>query len=119
MGLLDNAPRSATAVVLDDQTELRLVNEADFAAFLEEKPAKVISIIQHLSSRLRELTKDYTDACKAVSEAMDQEEKNNDSKGGWLRESMTRFINDYSEAMQFTAEHPEIGAYTAQFPHYH
>ena len=119
MGLLDAAPRSATAVVLDNNTELRVVSEADFASFLEEKPAKVISIIQHLSSRLRDLTKDYMDACKAVSDAMDHEEKNQDSKGGWLRESMNRFINDYSEAMQFTAEHPELTAYTGQFPNYH
>lgn len=119
MGLLDSAPRSATAVVLDDNTELRVVSEADFASYMEEKPVKVISIIQHLSSRLRDLTRDYMDACKAVSEAMDHEEKNDGSKGGWLRDSMGRFIQDYNEAMKFSAEHPEIHAYTAQFTHFH
>ena len=119
MGLLDSAPRSATAVALDDETELRMVSAADFDAFMEEKPTKVVEIIQHLSSRLRELTNDYMDACKAVSEALEQEEKGADPKGGWLRGSMDRFVNDYCEAIQYIAEHPEMTAYYPFDGHYH
>lgn len=119
MGLLDQAPRSATAVALDDATQLRVVSAADFDAFLNEKPEKVLEIVRHLSSRLRDLTQDYMAACKAVSEAVNQEEKGGDPQKGWLREGMNRFVQDYCNAVQQISEHPEMSAYTPETLYFH
>ena len=41
MGLLEHAPRSATAVVLEKDTILTRVSEADFNAYFEKNPVKV------------------------------------------------------------------------------
>jgi len=106
MGMIDNLPRSATAVSLENNTKIQRIAAADFPKYMQEKPAKVIMIMQHLSSRLRKLTEDYMEACRAVSEAENTE--NAGDKKAWLKEDLKRFLDDYNEAMCFVNEHPEI-----------
>ncbi len=67
MGMIDHAPRSATAVALE-KTQLMEITEDRLAALFREKPAKVMTIMQHLSNRLRRLTRDYKDACRTAAD---------------------------------------------------
>ncbi len=64
MGLLDSAPRSATAVSLSDDTVLERIAESDFQAFFDENPELLLSMLQQMSSRLRRVTRDYAGACR-------------------------------------------------------
>ncbi len=81
MGMIDHAPRSATAVALENGTKVTEITEEGLDELFRESPAKVIMIMQQLSARLRKLTYDYMEACKTASglvkveehEAMDEE----------------------------------------------
>ena len=67
MGMIDGEPRSATAVVMADNTTLETIYPEDLEELIETNPLKVDMIMQHLSGRLRHLTADYADACEEVS----------------------------------------------------
>ena len=73
MGLIDGEPRSATIVVLEDGTRLDRIDESEFAQFLAENPNKVDLIIQRLSHKLRQATKEYLDICQSVAGAVGEE----------------------------------------------
>ena len=74
MGLIEKMPRSATAVVVEDDTVLRKITEDELETLIKTSPALVVRCIEHLSGRLRRLTKDYLEACEMVSK-MDRAEK--------------------------------------------
>lgn len=76
MGMLDHAPRSATAVALEDSTTIEFIYAKDLDELLQKNPPKIHMILQHLSHRLRKLTKEYVKACKLVYTISEQEEKN-------------------------------------------
>ena len=67
MGLLDSAPRSATAVALSDKTTLQVINEGDFSLCFEENPAGMLTLLRQMSMRLRRISRDYADACNTVA----------------------------------------------------
>ena len=69
MGLIEHMPRSAAAVAVEDDTCVEALFANDLPELFEKNPAKVHAILQHLSYRLRRLTKDYLKACKAFAEA--------------------------------------------------
>ena len=96
MGLVDHEPRSATAVALEKDTRVEVINEECFGAFLQESPTKVLVIMQHMSHRLRNLTNDYMDACKTVVEAVETEKKGSKKSEGLLKK-MKKFKDLYSE----------------------
>lgn len=75
MGMIDHAPRSATAVVLEKGTQLQEIMDSELGELFREKPAKVLAIMQQLSHRLRKLTGDYMEACKTAAGAVKMEEK--------------------------------------------
>lgn len=103
MGLIDNSPRSATAVALEEGTRVLVITEETFSDYLQENPEKVIKIMQQMSSRIRALTQDYLEACRAVSEAVESE-KNGSEKSGWFRSNMKRFIDAYDSSMKEAAD---------------
>ena len=74
MGLIEKMPRSATAVVVEDDTVLRKITEDELETLIKTSPALVVRCIEHLSGRLRRLTKDYLEACEMVSKT-DRAEK--------------------------------------------
>ena len=78
MGLIEKMPRSATAVVVEDDTVLRKIREDELETLFKSSPALVVHCIEHLSGRLRRLTKDYLEACEMVSK-MDEAEKKDTS----------------------------------------
>ena len=73
MGFLDKAPRSATAVVLSDDTALIHIDEDSFSRFLAEDPGKMLLMLQQMSMRLRRISRDYADACRTVSDVVEAE----------------------------------------------
>lgn len=73
MGLLDAAPRSATAVALSGDTALQVYREGDFALCFEENPAGMLDLLRQMSMRLRRISRSYADACQTVSEVMEAE----------------------------------------------
>lgn len=75
MGMIDHAPRSATAVVLEKGTQLQEITEAELGELFKERPAKVLAVMQQLSHRLRKLTGDYMEACKTAAGAVKMEKK--------------------------------------------
>ena len=67
MGVLDDMPRSATAVCLTDCTVL-VVTPERFMQYFSEKPAKVLDILQQMCMRLRDLTNTYLQVCQTLEE---------------------------------------------------
>ena len=67
MGILDDMPRSATAVCLSDCTVL-VIKPENFMQFFQNNPAKVLQILQQMCMQLRDLTKAYVEACKTLEQ---------------------------------------------------
>ena len=63
MGMIDQEPRSATAVVEEDSTILESIGPEDLQKLFEVNPLEVDMMMRHLSGRLRRLTLDYARAC--------------------------------------------------------
>ena len=78
MGLLEKLPRSATAVAMEDDTEVELIYEGDVFELFERNSAKILMLLRHLSYRLRRLTLDYLKACKTLAEARSSIEQSGD-----------------------------------------
>lgn len=75
VGLIDHEPRTATAVALENHTQIKELREDDLARYFHERPTKVLMIMQQMSERLRKLTAEYTKACKTAAGVMKLEEK--------------------------------------------
>lgn len=71
MGLLEEAPRSASAVAREDGTEVREIGEEEFYAFYEGKPALLLRLLKQLSARIRENTEKYDAACRALADCLE------------------------------------------------
>ena len=96
MGMIDQEPRSATAVALED-TEVAVISSENFADYFKEQPEHIFYIMQNMSKRIRGLTSDYLDACRAVAEAVETE-KSGKAKSDWFKNCVAKFIEDYSQA---------------------
>jgi CRP-like cAMP-binding protein len=55
MALVDDAPRSATAVVEQDDTELIVVDHPKFFYLVNQQPAFALTLLQVMAQRIREL----------------------------------------------------------------
>lgn len=106
MGLIDSKPRSATAVVLEKDTKVEVIDRECFGAYLQENPTKVLVIMQHMSHRLRNLTKDYVEVCRTVAEAVEAEKIGKEKSEG-LQMKMKKFNDIYNKAAQNNVEDKE------------
>lgn len=68
MGMIENEPRSATAVVTEPDTKLEIITPDGLKELFEKNPGKVDEILRVLSYRLRKLTKDYVFVCDQINE---------------------------------------------------
>lgn len=93
MGLLDSMPRTVTVVALSE-VHLRIITPETFGKFFNEKPAKVLAIMQHMSSRLRGVTQDYLDACRLLTEIDDARSEGREISA-WSKERAARLIGDF------------------------
>ena len=94
MGLIEDCPRSATAVALENGTAVLKITENTFQSYFEKRPAKVLLIMEHLSRRLRDLTDDYMKVCRTIAEGV-QSEESGEEKSGWLKEHLKKFAGVY------------------------
>ena len=67
MGMISGEPRSATAVVLMDNTSVETISPDGFHELTEKNPPKASSVLQHLAHRLRQLTFDHEEACEKLA----------------------------------------------------
>ena len=101
MGLLSRLPRSATAVALEENTQVQLISGEVFSQYLQEKPAKVLMIMTHLSSRIRKLANDYMDVCRMAETAAKAEE----DQTVWTDAYSDALITEYSRYDYFNHYH--------------
>ena len=104
MGMIEGYPRSATAVALEDGTRVEVITAENFSSYFREKPAKVLMIMQHMSQRIRVLTKDYMEACQAINETVENENIS-EEKRGKFKSILKRLFDDYPEAYKAMAGH--------------
>ena len=78
VGFLESRPQNTTAVALE-KTVVAIITFDSFGTYFQQRPAKVLSIMQYMSSRMRELTKGYLAACHALEEREAQEERHEDA----------------------------------------
>lgn len=95
--LIEARPRTTTAVALE-KTVARVITAEDFGALFHEKPALVMSIMQQMSARIRELTRAYLDACRVVSEAVSAEQSGREKSSALQseREKLVAFYRSYT-----------------------
>ena len=98
MGLLDSAPRSATAVALSDDTALDVIAESDFRAVFDENPEQFLNMLQQMSSRLRRVTRDYAEACRTVADVVEAE-KAGEEKSDSLKHRIAKTLAGYQSAV--------------------
>ena len=84
MGLLEHAPRSATVVVLEDNTILTRISEADFEAYFKKNSARLLDLMQQMCNRLRRTTQDYVEACHTVYDTVETEKTGANKDRGLL-----------------------------------
>ncbi len=73
LGLISGRARSASATALED-VELLRISAADFSDYVMEHPDKVLGIMRQMADRLQDLTDDYMEACRTISEMKEDEE---------------------------------------------
>ncbi len=66
MGLLCDDPRSATAVIMENDTTLEAIYPKDMDDLFQNNPAKVWMILEYIGLRLRQLTDDYVEVCHEI-----------------------------------------------------
>ena len=111
MGMIEAYPRSATAVALEDGTELREIDEAEFADYFKAQPERLLAIMRQLSQRLRDRTADYESACK-VLEGMKETHGDPDKRSPSLVEKVKRLLTFYDNVMSAYGD----AAYMSYFP---
>ena len=84
MSLLDGAPRSATVVVLEENTTISEIRGEDFAEYLTANPAQGLELAQQMTNRLRKTTRDYVEACRTVAEAVNADKTGAEKSEGLL-----------------------------------
>ncbi len=98
MELIEAMPRTTTAVATEKLCA-RVYTSEDFGALFQEKPAMVMAIMQQLSARIRELTREYNNACRVVAESMDAEKAGRE-KNGTLQKERKRLSDYYHDYLR-------------------
>ena len=86
VGFLESRPQNTTAVALE-KTVVAIITTESFGQYFQTRPAKVLSIMQYMSSRMRELTRGYLDACYALEHHAD-EETVKENKNSWYSDQL-------------------------------
>ena len=92
MGMIEKLPRTAAAVIRDDHTKLRVIKEDELDKLFEESPVLILLCLQHLSSRLRALTREYLLGCETLAHMKEAEDK-----GATLSEQDMKRTDRYSD----------------------
>ena len=90
LALIGKVERSATAVALEDDTTVEIITGSDLKELFAQNPPKVEMILEHLSYRLRKLTKEYFAGCKILYRVSEAGYKYNE-----IGPDLQNDINDY------------------------
>ncbi|MDO5133229.1 MAG: cyclic nucleotide-binding domain-containing protein [Eubacteriales bacterium] len=71
MSVIDYSPRSATAVVSADGTEISTISKDEFVAFFMKEPVKILNLLQQMCDRVTKTTQDYLEACRTLYESQE------------------------------------------------
>lgn len=66
MALIDNSPRSATAMAIEDGTELEVLDREDFLKMIREYPEFALDLMHELCQRVRQANILYLEVIKAA-----------------------------------------------------
>lgn len=97
MGMIEGLPRSATAVALTRDTEVRVITPESFQSYFQKSPTKVLLIMQNMSRRLRELTGEYLEACRTVAKSAEAERAGAEI-GGDLQTDLEKLSQIYQQS---------------------
>ena len=102
MGMIENKPRSADAVFLKNGSCVRKIERYDIEVYCRTNPEMVKKILRHLSSRLRSLTIDYLEVCRAIAdlEAAAAKNRGYEEEAGY-RAGEDDFLEIWEEAGRF------------------
>lgn len=96
MGVIEVFPRSATAVA-ESAAEVKEISTEDLSAYFNHDPQKLCDIMHSMTRRLRELTKDYDEACAALDEWRETTKAGQKKRTG-LMALLEKFARVYSES---------------------
>ena len=68
MGLIEVYPRSATAVALEDGTNVAEITLEEYGEYFEKYPEKILRVLRMLSGRIRETDEKYMEVCRTIYE---------------------------------------------------
>lgn len=107
MGMIEATPRSATAVAMEDGTELRAIDEKEFSSYFRDQPERLLSIMRQISARLRDLTEDC-DAARVVLNGLKDTQDKPGTRSGSLLDRAKELISLYNRLMAETAADPNL-----------
>ena len=99
MGLIESYPRSATAVAMEDGTELLSISEKEFAEFFQDQPERLLLVMRQISARLRDRTEDYREACQIRDEMLATQEIP-EKRSNILQNGIKALLNVYEKFIQ-------------------
>ena len=98
MGMIEDVPRSATAVALSDGTALMKIDDAELGEYFLDRPEQLLQLMKQLSSRIRERTVQYYDTCRALAAAVAAEKSGTEKD-----ESLKNELEEISKTAEKTA----------------
>ena len=104
MGMLEAYPRSATAVALEFCSVIDATTTETFSSYFQNNSEKVYAIMTQMSRRIRALSNDYLEACRAVAETVEAE-KTGKEKSGWLKKNLKKFCDAYDESVRLSIQY--------------
>ena len=97
MGMIEGLPRSATAVALTSDTKVLVITPESFQSYFQERPVKVLLIMQNMGRRLRKLTEEYLEACRTVAKSAEAERAGAEI-GGDLQTDLEKLSQIYQQS---------------------
>ena len=97
MGLIENYPRSATAVAMEDGTTLQVIDDAEFSDYFKGQPERLLEIMRQISARVRERTEDYKAACMIRDEMIGS---NPEKRSKTLKEKIKSILTIWNEDLK-------------------
>lgn len=91
MGLVSDAPRSATVVALED-SDIELVSRTELSDYLEAFPYMKEELVNTLSKRIRQSDREYMKVCGCIKEYIKLDEAN-EEKSPELMAQMKKFAS--------------------------
>ena len=104
MGLIDECPRSATAVALEDGTTLVEIGEEEFTGYFSDRPERLLEIMRQLSARVRSQTRDYKAACR-ILESLRQTKDEPSKRSKTLQSEVKSLLDSYNETMNMVNQY--------------